>query len=206
MTTFFAVGIVLNVVLTGLALYWLWRQRIPKQSKDEIGESRNDHGQNRREQIGAPDETNSFLAGHARLLTSSYRHWTGRDLVDPEISPMDQARALYEAPFAVASHGTETDPVFNYANRAALELFETGWTQFVSMPSRLSAEPEEREGRMKLLEQVDRHGFIDNYTGIRISFSGRRFHIRHATVWNVIDAHGVYRGQAVMFRDWEYLR
>jgi hypothetical protein len=38
MSVFFIVGIVLNVVLTGLALYWLWRQRIPKKGKDESRE------------------------------------------------------------------------------------------------------------------------------------------------------------------------
>ena len=36
MTTFFVVGIVLNVVLTGLALYWLWRQRMPRKNSDEM--------------------------------------------------------------------------------------------------------------------------------------------------------------------------
>ncbi len=73
------------------------------------------------------------------------------------------------------------------------------------MPSRLSAEPMEREQRARLLEQVKRHGFIDTYSGIRISATGRRFRIRSATVWNVIDVHGAPAGQAVMFRDWEYL-
>ena len=34
MTTFFVVGIILNVVLTGLALYWLWRQRRPRQRQE----------------------------------------------------------------------------------------------------------------------------------------------------------------------------
>jgi hypothetical protein len=35
MKGFFIVGIILNVALTGLALYWLWRQRMPKKGKDE---------------------------------------------------------------------------------------------------------------------------------------------------------------------------
>ena len=35
MSTFFVLGIILNIVLTGLALYWLWRQRMPKKKKDE---------------------------------------------------------------------------------------------------------------------------------------------------------------------------
>jgi hypothetical protein len=205
MTGFFAIGIVLNVVLTGLALYWLWRQRIPKTGRDETGKSRTDHGQGRNESGGAPDASNQYLAQHAQRLTGSYRHWTGRDLVDPGLSAMEQARALYEAPFVVASHGTEADPVFNYANRAALALFETGWTDFIAMPSRLSAEPMERAQRADLLERVRRQGFIDDYNGVRVSATGRRFRIRNATVWNVVDARGAPAGQAVMFRDWEYL-
>ena len=36
MTIFFMVGIVLNVALTGLALYWLWRQRMPRKGRDEM--------------------------------------------------------------------------------------------------------------------------------------------------------------------------
>ncbi len=35
MTAFFIAGIILNVVLTGLALYWLWRQRMPKNGRND---------------------------------------------------------------------------------------------------------------------------------------------------------------------------
>ena len=153
----------------------------------------------------APHANNDYLSVHTRRLIESYRRWTGRDLVDPELSPVGQARALYEAPFVAVSHGTEADPVFNYANRAALTLFETAWADFTSMPSRLSAEPVAREERAQLLARVNQHGFIDDYSGIRISTSGRRFRIRRATVWNVVDARGAPGGQAVVFRDWEYL-
>jgi len=153
----------------------------------------------------APQKNNNYHSVHTRQLIESYRRCTGRDLVDPELSPVEQARALYEAPFVTASHGTEADPVFNYANRAALTLFETTWANFTSMPSRLSAEPVAREERAQLLARVNQHGFIDDYSGIRISTSGRRFRIRRATVWNVVDARGAPGGQAVVFRDWEYL-
>ncbi|GAB4514274.1 MAG: MEKHLA domain-containing protein [Sulfuricaulis sp.] len=176
-----------------------------KQGKNETGKSRSDHGQDRRERIGAPDGSNSYLAEHVRLLTSSYCHWTGHDLVDPGLSAVEQAQTLYEVPFVVASHGTGEDPVFNYANRAALALFETDWPEFTCMPSRLSAEPIEREQRAQLLERVNRRGFIDDYSGVRISTTGRRFRIWRATVWNVMDTHGAPVGQAVMFHEWEYL-
>jgi hypothetical protein len=63
----------------------------------------------------------------------------------------------------------------------------------------------ERAQRAQLLGSVSRRGFIDDYSGIRISTAGRRFRIHRATVWNVMDAHGAPAGQAVMFRDWEYI-
>jgi MEKHLA domain len=152
-----------------------------------------------------PDESNDFLVEHARLLIASYRRWTGRDIVDPGLAPVEQARALYRAPLVVASHGEEPDPVFNYANRAALALFEAGWDEFTAMPSRLSAEAVAREERAALLARVTARGFIDDYSGVRVSARGRRFRIARAIVWNVIDARGAHRGQAVAFRDWEYL-
>jgi len=37
MKIFFIVGIVLNVVLTGLALYWLWQNRVRKNKTTESG-------------------------------------------------------------------------------------------------------------------------------------------------------------------------
>jgi hypothetical protein len=40
---------------------------------------------------------------------------------------------------------------------------------------------------------------------MRISSSGRRFWIERATVWNLLDADGVYRGQAATFADWALL-
>ena len=73
------------------------------------------------------------------------------------------------------------------------------------MPSRLTAEVMQRDERRQLLEEVTHRGFIDNYQGIRISTQGRRFLIRQATIWNLINEAGKLRGQAVMFRDWQFI-
>jgi hypothetical protein len=59
---------------------------------------------------------------HSQLLLHSYQHWTGRFLIDAIASPEEISQALFEAPFALVSHGTELDPIFNYGNRRALEL------------------------------------------------------------------------------------
>ncbi len=74
------------------------------------------------------------------------------------------------------------------------------------MPSRLSTEPMLREERQTLLDRVARAGFIDDYSGIRISATGRRFRIEQATVWTLIDEQGAVHGQAATFDRWVDLR
>ncbi len=105
----------------------------------------------------------------------------------------------------VLSHGTETDPVLNYGNRAALELWEMTPEALIKMPSRLTAEPGARAAREKALEDTKRQGFATGYEGIRISATGRRFYIHDATIWNLIDAEGRPAGQAATFSRWSPL-
>jgi hypothetical protein len=152
-----------------------------------------------------PCAANTWLADHAALLIRCHRHWTGRDLIDPALTPTEAARALYEAPFAVLSHDTEADPRFSYANLTAQCLFEMPWPEIVGLPSRYSAEPLVREERERLLQRVAEHGFIDDYSGIRIAKSGLRFSIGAATVWNLFDEQGNPAGQAASFGEWQCL-
>ena len=156
-------------------------------------------------QFPRPEQTNDYLVDHVNLLRLSLRRWTGRDLVASELSPEAGARAVFFAPFAVVSHTTDPDPVFNYANATALELFEMAWATFTALPSRLSAEAVARAERARLLARVTRDGYIDDYSGVRIAHSGKRFLIEEATVWNLEDESGSYRGQAAMFRRWHTL-
>lgn len=151
-----------------------------------------------------PDPDNLFLAEHARLLLDSYRRLIGKELV-PAGDPAQRAKALYEADFIVVSHDTAPDPVFNYANLAAQRLFGMGWDTFVALPSRLSAEPTHRDERQRLLDAVTRNGYIDDYAGIRVTASGRRFQVDAATVWNLTNDAGNYAGQAAMFSRWRFL-
>ncbi|MCK9354054.1 MAG: MEKHLA domain-containing protein [Gallionella sp.] len=113
--------------------------------------------------------------------------------------------ALWQAPRAIVAHGAEDDPVFFYGNRLALELFEMSFEDFTQLPSRYSAEPLERDTRARLLERVTRRGYVDDYSGVRIAASGKRFMIEAATVWNLIDEAGNHRGQAATFSDWRAL-
>jgi hypothetical protein len=113
---------------------------------------------------------------------------------------MDALRiALWNAPFAIVAHGMEDDPIFFYGNRYALQCFEMNFSDFARLPSRLSAEPMNQESREKSLRKVAEQGYIDGYSGMRVASSGRRFMITGCTIWNLVDAAGVYHGQAAVF-------
>lgn len=152
-----------------------------------------------------PGPDNNYLANHVALLLGSLKAVTGRDLIDPRAEPLEAARQLYEAPFFVASHDTSGDPILTYGNRFAQELFKMSWGEFTSTPSRFTAEAPNREERAKLLAEVTANGFIDNYSGIRISSTGKRFKIKKATVWNLFHPDGRPAGQAATFSHWEMI-
>jgi hypothetical protein len=152
-----------------------------------------------------PGAANDWQAAHVALLLSSYQRLTGRDLLPPDQDVVALARRSFEAPFALLSHGLEADPLFNYANRTALELFELHWPALITMPSRASAEPLKQDERARLMQRVLESGYIDDYSGVRIASSGRRFVIEQATVWNVLDARGELHGQAATFATWRWL-
>jgi len=135
----------------------------------------------------------------------SYRHWIGRELVERYDEPEIQARALFESPLVVVSHGTEADPILNYGNQTALDLWQLTWEQLIKTPSRLTAEPVNRAEREWMLEQARTRGFIDNYRGVRISGTGRRFLVENALIWNVLDANHHRIGQAATFTRWTLL-
>jgi len=158
------------------------------------------------QKIREPCTGNDYLAEQARLILSSLFRMTGRNLFDPGLSDRDRYRSLFEAPFCVVSHNTEADPVFNYGNKVALELFEMKWDDFTKLPSRLSAEPYVREEREKLLARVRKYGFIEDYKGVRVSSSGKRFLVENSIVWNMIDENGTYRGQAAILYKWSALQ
>lgn len=138
-------------------------------------------------------------------MLDSFRRWLGRDLIERKGSPEEQARALYHAPFVVVSHGMQADPILNYSNKVALDLWEMDWAQLTKTPSRLTAEPVNQAERARMLAQAQTQGFIDDYKGVRISGTGKRFLVEQAIVWNVVGAEGEQIGQAATFSRWTFL-
>jgi len=155
--------------------------------------------------LSPPAPSNGFHHRHVQTLLQSYRHWTGRELLVTSDDPTETARRLYLAPFVVLSHDNAADPCFTYGNAAALQLFELGWSDLLQTHSRESAEPNHRAHRAELLQQVARYGFIENYSGVRISATGRRFRITGAVIWNLLDAERGYCGQAASFAHWTFI-
>jgi len=152
-----------------------------------------------------PTEKNNYLVEHVIDIKSSYRQLLLEDLL-PDIQSDEQfARQLFYAPFALVSHDTASDPVFNYANLKALELFELNWEELICLSSRLSAETVNQAERERLLAEVTENGYINHYEGVRISSTGKRFQIRNAVVWNLLDNKQRYKGQAAWFANWVYL-
>jgi hypothetical protein len=141
---------------------------------------------------------------HARLILESYERLLGKPLIN--IVPGEGiASQLYEAPIVVLSHGTESDPILNYGNRAALKLWEMDSETFTRTASRHTAEPLIQEDRKRFMQAVNEKGYIGGYSGIRISSSGRRFRIEDAVVWNLTNEAGVYQGQAAAFMSHIYV-
>jgi len=152
-----------------------------------------------------PNESNRFQVENARLIVLSHLRLLQRELLPDTGNMVDLARRFYQAPFIVLAHDTAPDPVFFYANQAAQQLFEMSWQEMVRLPSRHSAEPILREERERLLSCVTRQGYIEDYAGIRITATGKRFKITNATVWNLIGDAGNTIGQAAAFREWTTL-
>lgn len=137
----------------------------------------------------------------SRLLGQSFAAQTGKPLIhgaDP--TAPDYARHLFHSPLPLVSHGAEADPVFCYANAAALALWGMGWDDFTRLPSRLSAEedPAIQTDRSRFLREAAERGWVADYSGIRKAADGRRFRISHTTLWTLHDETGGRCGQAAL--------
>ena len=87
------------------------------------------------------DPTDPDYIRHCRILADSFERLVGRPLVGVVDDDAELARQMHETPQVIASHGLEDDPVLNYGNQTALDLWQLSWEDFTSTPSRKTAEP-----------------------------------------------------------------
>jgi hypothetical protein len=141
----------------------------------------------------------------SQVLLNSFERYLGRSLLNRTGDAQQEAQALFTAPFVVVSHNGAADPILNYGNQVALDLWQMDWGQLTQTPSRLTAEPVHRDERARMLVQATAQGYIDHYSGIRIARTGQRFRIEEAVVWNLETPEGQPCGQAASFSRWTFL-
>jgi len=88
----------------------------------------------------------------SEILAKNFQQLLGRELIANAKTPEQIAKALFQAPFVLVSHGTQTDPILNYGNQTALKLWSMEWNEFTKTPSRMTAEPVNRKIRAQMLE------------------------------------------------------
>ena len=143
--------------------------------------------------------------GLTALLLSSHQRSFQRPLIAAARSSQSMRQCcqeLFSCGFPVLAHGIGADPALIYANAAALQLWGRRWADMVGMPSRLTAPVEVRSERRQALKQAQTQDAMRGYGGVRIDQQGRRFMIRNARIWTLLDEENRPIGQAVCFHDW----
>lgn len=141
------------------------------------------------------DWTNPLALTWRQYLLDSYVHWAGKELISRSDSSYEQAQRLFDSLFVVVSPALQDDPVLNYGNRTALDLWEMDWDRFTQTPSCSTAEPVNREERARMLSQARKQGYLPDYRSIRISSTGKRFLVERATIWAIQQPDGTPLGQ-----------
>ena len=106
----------------------------------------------------------------ARILEGHRRAYGVPLLAGPAERPLRlQAQELFATASVVLAHDGGDDPRLTFANAAALRLWQRPWASMVGMPSRLTAEPAERQARAA----GGRRGAPSSPQGLELPWSSR---------------------------------
>jgi hypothetical protein len=136
------------------------------------------------------------LIKHLEIIKNSYSELVGEAL--PLNESLNLIEAFDDCIYPIASHDNSPEPLFNYANKAALKLFKMSLHDMIGMPSKASALSVNQHERSLFLKEVSLKGFIKHYQGQRVASDHSTFHIQDATVWNLINQDKKFYGQAVI--------
>lgn len=134
-----------------------------------------------------------------RLSSNSLERITGKTLY--ETIHVETAQQVHENErYAVLSHDTAGDPVYNYGNRAAVEVFKWPEDEFYQLPSRYSAP----DGTIRNSRSTDIQDAIDSdlktiALAIRQTKHGELFQLTDVMLWNVYDDDGHRVGQTAIY-------
>jgi hypothetical protein len=137
-----------------------------------------------------------------RFCSNSLQQATGKTLYEEISDPSIQTSAgLHNNErYAVLSHGTQDDPIYNYFNRAALLTFQYPEDEVYSIPSRYSAPAgPSREEREQLMKRSVQDVWQRYPKAVRQGKNGDIFQLTNVLLWNVYDDDGNRVGQAALF-------
>eukprot|EP00977_Amphora_coffeiformis_P013038 scaffold3339_cov174-Amphora_coffeaeformis.AAC.6 len=134
-----------------------------------------------------------------RWSSESLERITGQGLLD-RMEGVETLGEVHENErYAVLSHGTQSDPVYNYFNKGALLQFEWPELEVYSLPSRYSAPEILRDGREEEIKSAVEQDVMTIPTATRQSKHGALFQLTNVTLWNVYDDEGERVGQTAIF-------
>lgn len=149
---------------------------------------------------------NREIINWTQIILNSYEKLLKKPLINRKNNEkLTEAENLFYADFVVLSHNNSPDPIYNYGNQKALNLWEMNWEELIKTPSKQTTQPISREERETLLQEANLKGYITNYGGVRISSTGKRYYIKDIILWNLTDNEGKFCGQAATFSQWEQL-
>lgn len=151
----------------------------------------------------------SRLIKTSELIIYSYKQEFQYPLID-KVCPshsllLNIHESLYTSEYCILAVNNNEIPTFTYMNLSAQKLWEVSLNQALKMQGKQTAQKKDQKEREKLLNQVKKKGKTNSYSGIRISQKGKRFFIKKASIWNIINKQGVFEGQAACFNQFEYL-
>jgi MEKHLA domain len=125
---------------------------------------------------------------------------TGTSLLD-RMEGIDSIHDVHSCSrYAVLSHGTQQDPIYNYFNQGALLTFQWPEDEVYQLPSRYSAPGGKlRDQRDILMERVVQEQAQTFPEAIRQTKTGQPFRLTDVLLWNVFDTEGSRVGQTALF-------
>lgn len=149
--------------------------------------------------LDRPCVANRFQEDFIARVVEAFRV-TGGDLVaEAGLDPTALGESAWFGDFALLTHRGGADAILNYGNLYVQRLWACDWQTLTRMPSRETAPEEGREARAALMARAMAQGFVLGYGGERVATDGRRFFIRDAVIWRLVDMGGDF-GVAAFFR------
>ncbi|SDT89660.1 MEKHLA domain-containing protein [Desulfobacula phenolica] len=150
---------------------------------------------------------NKFIKQHTQNLLDSFAATYGRPMFEMSkgLTPEEKAEFVFFAPQAILSHDIRDDGqgirenIYNYANRAALLIFERTYQEQTALASFKSAPSSFQDERNNLLGECLAMGKVI-FDAERVSAKGKKILIQKGLFFNISDTRGIYRGQAVLLK------